>query len=191
MIGEKHNIGYRIKEKRKTQNMSLKELSKATEIPINVLKSIENEEITPSLNPLSRISRALGARIGTFLDNEPREDPIIIKNNTETQEDYFTNERYANNTNMEYFPLAIGKIDRHMEPLIVNINQTHEIIEYSHEGEEFIYIIEGAVKLQYGKNEYILNKGNTAYYDSIVPHKIKSIKNNNAKVLAILYTPID
>lgn len=191
MIGEKHNIGYRIKEKRKTQNMSLEDLSKATEIPIDVLKSIENEDVTPSLNPLSRISRALGARIGTFLDNEPREDPIIIKNNTKTQEEYFTNERYTNNTNMEYFSLATGKTDRHMEPLIVNINQKHQIIEYSHEGEEFIYILKGTVNLQYGKKEYTLTEGNSAYYDSIVPHKINSINNNNAKVLAILYTPID
>lgn len=191
MIGEKHNIGYRIKEKRKTQNMSLEKLSKAAEIPIDVLKSIENDEVIPSLNPLSRISRALGARIGTFLDNEPREDPIIMKNNTKIQEDYFTNERYTNHTNMEYFSLAIGKIDRNMEPLIVNINQTHEIIEYSHEGEEFIYILKGTVKLLYGKKEYILTEGNSAYYDSIVPHKIHSIKNNDAKILAILYTPID
>ncbi len=191
MIGEKHNIGYRIRQKREIQNMSLEELSQATEIPIDVLKSIENDEVAPSLNPLSRISRALGARIGTFLDNEPRDDPIIFKDKTKEEEDYFTNKRDTNNTNMEYTSLAIGKKDKHMEPFIVNINSTHEIIEYSHEGEEFIYVLEGTVKLIYGKNEHILNEGNSAYYDSIVPHKIKSIQNDNAKVLAVLYTPID
>ena len=191
MIGEKHNIGYRIREKRKSQNMTLEELSKSTEIPIDVLNDIEEGKIVPSLNPLSRIARALAIRLGTFLDNEPRDDPIIVENTSSIEEDYFTNKRDANNTNMEYTSLAVGKIDRNMEPLIVNINSSHEIIEYSHEGEEFIYILEGTVKLIYGKKEYILTEGNSAYYDSIVPHKIKSIENNNAKVLAVLYAPLD
>ena len=60
----------------------------------------------------------------------------------------------------------------------------------SHEGEEFLYILEGKAQICYGKEKYILNQGDSIYFDSIVPHHIGSAsETESAKLLAVIYMP--
>ena len=64
-----------------------------------------------------------------------------------------------------------------------------EIKTSTHEGEEFIYVLEGQVEIIYGKDKYLLEKGDSIYYESIVAHHVHSYGENNAKILAVVYTP--
>lgn len=79
-----------------------------------------------------------------------------------------------------------------MEPFIVEIEPSKES-DYklsSHEGEEFIYVLEGSIEINYGKDVYQINKGDTIYLDSIISHNIHSANNQPAKILAVVYTPV-
>ena len=60
----------------------------------------------------------------------------------------------------------------------------------SHEGEEFIMVMEGVMEISYGKNTYLLEEGDSIYYDSIVPHHVHAYEGQAAKILAVVYTPI-
>ena len=60
----------------------------------------------------------------------------------------------------------------------------------SHEGEEFIMVMEGIMEISYGKNTYLLEEGDSIYYDSIVPHHVHAYEGQAAKILAVVYTPI-
>ena len=60
----------------------------------------------------------------------------------------------------------------------------------SHEGEEFIYVLEGSAEVVYGNQTYSLEKGDSLYFDSVVSHCVKA-KNGSVKLLAVLYSPID
>jgi quercetin dioxygenase-like cupin family protein len=79
-----------------------------------------------------------------------------------------------------------------MEPFIVEIEPTKDsdYILSSHEGEEFIYVLEGSIEINYGKNIYQIEKGDTIYLDSIVAHNIHAAKNQPAKILAVIYAPV-
>ena len=59
----------------------------------------------------------------------------------------------------------------------------------SHEGEEFLYVLEGAVEINYGDDSYTLKTGDSIYYDSIVAHHVRCANDNKAKILAVIYTP--
>ncbi len=59
----------------------------------------------------------------------------------------------------------------------------------SHEGEEFIMVMEGTMEISYGKNTYLLEEGDSIYYDSIVPHHVHAYEGQAAKILAVVYTP--
>ena len=59
----------------------------------------------------------------------------------------------------------------------------------SHEGEEFIYVLEGCIEINYGKDVYVLTQGDTIYYDSIVNHNVHAGSNCTAKILAVVYAP--
>lgn len=56
-------------------------------------------------------------------------------------------------------------------------------------GEEFIYVLEGVLEINYGKNTYILEEGDSIYYDSIVAHHVHAAADNTAKILGVIYTP--
>ena len=62
-------------------------------------------------------------------------------------------------------------------------------IGHTHEGEEFIYVLEGVLEINYGKNTYILEEGDSIYYDSIVAHHVHAAADNTAKILGVIYTP--
>ena len=59
----------------------------------------------------------------------------------------------------------------------------------SHEGEEFIYVLEGEIEVIYGKDSFIIGPGDTIFYDSAVPHHLHASGEDKAKILAVLYTP--
>jgi quercetin dioxygenase-like cupin family protein len=91
-----------------------------------------------------------------------------------------------------YYSLAKAKAGRHIEPFIIDVEPAGKEVDFipsSHEGEEFIYCLEGSIEIFYGKNTYVLEAGDSIYYDSIVAHHLHAKEEEAAKILAIIYTP--
>jgi quercetin dioxygenase-like cupin family protein len=78
-----------------------------------------------------------------------------------------------------------------MEPFVIDINPTEDrdFQLSAHEGEEFIYVMEGEVEIDYGKDRYTLKQGDSIFYDSIVKHHIHGAPGKSAKILAVVYIP--
>ena len=78
-----------------------------------------------------------------------------------------------------------------MEPFIVDIEpaEPSDYMLSSHEGEEFIYVMEGKIEINYGKDIFLLNAGDSIYMDSVVLHNVHAANNLPAKILAVIYTP--
>jgi quercetin dioxygenase-like cupin family protein len=76
-----------------------------------------------------------------------------------------------------------------MEPFVVDVRPTQgtEAPSSSHEGEEFIHVLEGEIELRYGADVIALRTGDSVYYDSIVPHLVRSAA--PARILAVIYAP--
>jgi Uncharacterized conserved protein, contains double-stranded beta-helix domain len=80
-----------------------------------------------------------------------------------------------------------------MEPFIIQVDPKDNNVEFtlsSHEGEEFIYCMEGRIEVFYGTEKYIVEEGDSIYYDSIVEHHVHAAGQEGAKILAVVYTPI-
>ncbi|WP_196047926.1 cupin domain-containing protein, partial [Parabacteroides distasonis] len=50
-------------------------------------------------------------------------------------------------------------------------------------------VLNGVVEINYGKNTYILEEGDSIYYDSIVAHHVHAAADNKARILGVVYTP--
>ena len=97
---------------------------------------------------------------------------------------------FTNATNLEFHSLGAGKIDRNIDPFLIDIEYEEGEKELSsHEGEEFIYVLEGEIEVIYGKDTFTIGEGDTIFYDSVVPHHLHASDKNKAKILAVLYTP--
>jgi mannose-6-phosphate isomerase-like protein (cupin superfamily) len=103
----------------------------------------------------------------------------------------FSNHASGGHENMIYHSLSEGKDNRHLEPFVIDIlpNENPKFDLSTHEGEEFIYVLEGQVEINYGKNTYVLEKGDSIYYDSIVKHHVHGVAGKAARILALVYIP--
>ena len=136
-----HNkiVGEKIKSLRETKEISITEMAERTGLAEEQINRIENNVDIPSLAPLIKIARALGVRLGTFLDDQDEMGAVICRKQEETDSTIsFSNNAMDARTHMRYQALAKSKSDRHMEPFIVDIEATNDtdFTLSSHEGEE-------------------------------------------------------
>lgn len=186
-------IGEKIQALRSAKEMSVKELAERTGLAEEQINRIEKNIDIPSLAPLIKIARALGVRLGTFLDDVTDESGAVIcrKGKSDTSIS-FSNNAVDARQHMCYHSLSRSKTDRHMEPFIVDIlpDKNNQFNLSAHEGEEFIMVMKGTLEVNYGKNIYLLEEGDSIYYDSIVPHHVHAYRGEAAQILAVIYTPI-
>ncbi|MBR5374284.1 MAG: helix-turn-helix transcriptional regulator [Paludibacteraceae bacterium] len=184
-------VGSKIKGIRESKNISIEEISERSGLSTDQIISIENDQYLPSLGPLIKIARALGVRLGTFLDDNDELGPVVCRAEERNSSISFSNGATDARKHMEYHSLAKQKAGRHMEPFIIDIQPSEEknFKLSAHEGEEFIYVMEGEVEIEYGKEKYNLKVGDSIFYDSIVEHHVHGAVGKSAKILAVVYTP--
>ena len=194
-MGTNKIIGAKIKSIRESKQLSIEETAERSGLSIEQIERIEGNIDFPSLAPLIKIARVLGVRLGTFLDDQSELGPVVCRKKDSYNEASgigFSNNDSQARKHMEYHSLSQDKSVRHMEPCLIDVAPTEEGVNFvlsSHEGEEFIYVMEGVLEINYGKNTYILEEGDSIYYDSIVAHHVHAAANNTAKILGVIYTP--
>ncbi len=191
-MSDKNLIGAKIRQLRESREMTQQQLANASENSVELLEHIENGDVVPSLTPLIKIAKALDVRIGTFMDDVQQRGPVIVEQGQTEKVIYFSGQKdQTKESAMEFYSLASGKCDRHMEPFLIDVD-IHDDAEFkleSHEGEEFIYVVEGEIEIVYGSEKYTVSKGDTIYYDSVVPHHLHAYGEKPAKILAVIYAP--
>lgn len=187
-MAKESKVGQRIRMYREKLDMSVSDLSHTSGINEAIIKSIEDGEVLPALGILTKLSRALGQRLGTFMDDQFKPDPIITRADdldaAKIAGEGMNDHGYASHS------LAIGKPDRHMDPFRIEFEADGVNESSSHEGEELIICLAGEVELKYGKEFItILKTGDTAYYNSVVNHSLRAVGGKPASIYGIVFVP--
>lgn len=188
-----NRVGSKITTLRESLGLSQDELAERCDCDVSVISGLEGGQIAPSLAPLIKITRALGVRLGTLLDDDTHVGPVLTRaGDAEEVARLKQLETSSDAGVLDFFSLAEGKTARHMEPFMIEVNPaTSEARALSsHEGEEFIYILNGQIEIEYGKDTHVLEPGDSIYYDSIVPHEVRAHGEQPARILAVVYTPV-
>ena len=183
--GKGGTVGQRIRMYRERLEMSIYDLAKKCGIAEDTINSIEKGEVLPALGVLTKISRALGQRLGTFMDDQFKPDPIITR--ASDSEKVAAEQR--NELGYASHSLAIGKPDRHMDPFRIEFAADGVDEVSSHEGEELIICIAGEVELSYGGEKTVLKAGDSAYYNSVVKHGLKAVGGKPASIYGVVFMP--
>ena len=186
MAGE-GKLGERIRTYRERLGMTVDVLGQQSGVDAGVIAAIESGDVYPVLGVMLKLSRALGQRLGTFMDDQYRPDPIVTRAD-ERAADRISHKAGAAG-GFEYFPLSNGKTDRHMEPFYIEIAGNANAQLSTHEGEELIIVINGEIELTHGDGRYLLNVGDSVHYNSVVPHVVKSVGDRPASIYAVVFTP--
>lgn len=188
----KASVGNKIRSLRESKGIDVEMLAERSQLPIEQIQDIENGGPLPGLAPLIKIARVLGVRLGTFLDDSQSVGAVVSRGAELKESTHFSNHGSTDVDNMLYHSLSEGKENRHIEPFIIDILPAEQdsFSLSTHEGEEFIYVLEGQVEVVYGKHTHLLEKGDSIYYDSIVRHHVHGYNGQQARILAVIYTPI-
>lgn len=185
-------IGSKITTLRESLGLSVDQLAERSGCDAATITGLESGEYAPSLTPLIKLTRALGVRLGTLLDDETELGPIVTrKGDAEAVSRLRDLETVSDAGVLGFFSLASGKVARHMEPFLIDVQPAaageHKLS--SHEGEEFLYVLVGAIEVEYGKEVRTLAAGDSIYYDSIVPHQVRAADGASARIIAVVYAP--
>ncbi len=190
-MAEKNKIGSKVSQIRETRKLSREDLAERSQLSVEQIRQIEDGELIPSLAPLIKIARILGVRLGTFMDDLDNIGPVVCCKGSEPKVVRFSGKANSVSSDLDFYALAANKSGRHMEPFLIDIYASSEKDAKlsSHEGEEFIFVLEGKVEIDYGKDKFHLNTGDSIYYDSIVAHNVHSVGGATAKIVAVIYAP--
>jgi transcriptional regulator with XRE-family HTH domain len=162
--GEDPMLGPRLKAMRRANGSSLRALAAKTGLSPSYISAVERSISTPSVASLQRLAAALGTNLVDLLGRPSSAQEKLVVRAGESQR----------------LPLGIpgvaidqlSEIETVLEPLLFTLEPGASSVEpYSHEGEEFIYVVEGtfAIRLD-GLHEHTLSKGDSITFQSPRPH---------------------
>jgi transcriptional regulator with XRE-family HTH domain len=178
-----------IKKVRLSNELSLGQLAKRSGLTKGYLSKIENSHKAPPFSTLVKIANALDVDVAFLVseDEQPKDSEDVKVCIVRANEGKGINPK-INIHDFYYESLAYKKLGKSMEPFIVMPSFDKKPNRFTHEGEEFMHIFEGPFELVYGEEIYILEKGDSIYFDSSVPHCGRSIGKKRAKVLVVLHS---
>ena len=188
---EEIRVGEKVKVLREKKSVSLKELADLTGFSTALLSQVENHLVSPSLGTMIKLAKALGVRVGDFFGETEGEPFAIVRKDERKAVSRFASKegvRYG----YSYESLGFEKKNRHMEPFIVTLEPaTIKTSKTSvHDGEEFIFVLEGEMEVILGTHTDVLYPGDSIYYDSNIPHRVQCHQDRVTRILAVLYTAV-
>jgi transcriptional regulator with XRE-family HTH domain len=179
------DVADRIRKIREEKDLSLDEISKMTGFDVEFLSKIENKELQPQLGTVIKLSKALDSAFGRLVSGIG-EKLYSITRKSERRTISRSTSRKGRKQIYTYKSLAPDVQGRHMEAFLVQLEEDPEKETSLHEGEEFIFVLDGEVNLEIGEDKFELEPGDSAYYLSTTAHHIAA-KKGKATILAVMY----
>jgi quercetin dioxygenase-like cupin family protein len=176
--------GAKLRSVRMSKGFTLEELSSRTGIGAKQLERLEQGETLLPLGQLIKLSKALSLKMADVISTG--EEPFTIVRANQRQSFSRFGKARQSTYGYEYESLAPNKKDRLMEPFIVTLHPAEGEEPSSHDGQEFIYVLEGRMEAIVEGTKAVLEPGDAIYYDSTTLHLVKAHGDKPAKILAVL-----
>lgn len=174
-------IGQKINELRTTQGLTLKGLSEKTNLSVSFLSQAEHGQTSVAIMSLKKIAEALNVDLAYFFDPPKSGRPMVVRS---YKQESFKVEK----SNLILCSVASNIPDKAFDPMVITIlpnQKDEEVTPFTHEGQEFIYILEGILTLFLEDRIYELYPGDSAHYPSSVPHYWGNSSNRLVKIITV------
>jgi transcriptional regulator with XRE-family HTH domain len=178
------NLGFRIQSERQKHGLTLRDLAAQTGLSPSFLSQVERDVTAPSLASLKQIATALGVRVADLLaEASPGEGIVVRRAGRPTWQ--LDRVRYAQ--------LAPGKPgqERSMQPQLLTFEPGGDLGSHpvSHAGEELGLVLKGRVECSVGDEVYLLEEGDSVYFDAKVPHRTRNAAPTESTYLLVVTPP--
>ena len=181
-LRQKFDFGGKIRRFRKDKGLRLVELAEMTQLSKSLLSQIENHKISPSVETLYRLSTALERPIGYFFEDFQKNSDVLVKM---TQR-----KKMQVDTDRTQFELLSPDLkNKKMEALFIRMKKGGLSEEKIHDGEEVGLVVKGTICVTLEGKRYIMEKGDSIYFQSSVPHRIENIGDSEANLFWVMTPP--
>jgi quercetin dioxygenase-like cupin family protein len=172
-------IGRIVKELRHKKQITLQDLAAMTGIP-------------KSVATLLKLAKAFNAGMASFFEEEAAGMKISVTRSGERIRIKRRPHHHEGEVDYIYESLETHKTDKHMEPLLVEFQplDTGDMVFTNHEGEEFVFVLEGRLEFRTDDRVEILQPGDTLYFESDINHSFRSLDENPARAIAVVWSKV-
>lgn len=177
------DLGRRVRAARLARRLTLEEVVSRTDFTISWLSKLENGQLAPSLEGLVRLAAVLECGVDSLVEglSIPPQYVVVKRGNGTLVPARGGIVREA---------LADQWRDRRMHPVILHVSGGGSRKQPdSHDGERFLLVLEGDVKVTYGDEQIQLATGDSIYIHAAIPHTIAATGRGGSKVLSVAYDP--
>ena len=185
---EEFDIGAKIRALRLDRRLTLQDVARETGFSSALISQIENNNVSPPIATLARIAHALRVKVSYFFDSDNTKGRFEVVRPAERRRVDRVMSRLGTKQGYTYEALAFRVRSRKMTPFLLIIAKDSEPREslYTHEGEEFLFVLAGRAALEVGEEHFTLEAGDSVYLDSSLKHRLLREGEEEAKVLAII-----
>ncbi|MCW6511696.1 helix-turn-helix domain-containing protein [Hyphomicrobiales bacterium BP6-180914] len=184
-------IGREVHAFRAKLGLTVSDLAAAAGLSNGMLSKIENGVISPSLATLQSLSSALGVPVtALFRRFEERRDAVFVKAGQG-----LAIERRGTRNGHQYHLLGHSG-DRSsrvvVEPYMITLTAESDVFPlFQHDGLEFLYILEGEVTYRHADKLYVMQPGDSLFFDADAPHGPEELRQLPIRFLSIISYPRD
>lgn len=176
------DIGAKINELRKKNGLTQQELANRCDLSKGFISQVERSLTSPSIATLIDILESLGTNLQDFFNEEGEEQIVFNK------EDVFEKEDKDLKNMIKW--LIPNAQKNNMEPILITIQSGGSTaIDEPHEGEEFGYVIAGAVNIYLGSKQFRARKGDSFYFRPTMKHYMSNSGKTKATVMWVSSPP--
>ncbi|QAR33500.1 cupin domain-containing protein [Geovibrio thiophilus] len=179
------DFGKKVKDLRHERKMSLRDMAKVSGCSISFLSQVERNLVSPTVASLRKISEALGVTITSFFDvAEGEKDSVVVRKNERVK-------LTSKASRVVYESLKPKGANSVLEPLYHILEKgAYSGNDYNlHVGEEFVYVLHGQVEITLDKKTMVLNAGDSAVYNSNIPHRWRNTYDGETVLLWVNTPP--
>ncbi|TWJ32380.1 helix-turn-helix domain-containing protein [Geobacter argillaceus] len=182
-----YNIGAKIKRLRLAKKLTLQAVARETGFSPALISQIENNNVSPPIATLSKIAKFFDVKIGIFFTEDEEEYRYEVVRKEERKMIPRVISRAGTNQGYSYESLSFRKQNKKMEPFLLTVSEKAvEENTYSHDGEEFLFVMKGTAELLLEDERITLHEEDCVYFDSSLRHRLLSKDGNEVKVLAVV-----
>ncbi|MEI6337752.1 MAG: XRE family transcriptional regulator, partial [Verrucomicrobiota bacterium] len=146
------------------------------------LSKIETSSNPPTFSTLQSIATALGVEMGELLESKISKASSANLEIHEPEDGPW--QQSAKPGGYAFKPLLESYRQKYLSPFLMRI-KPGDTSFFKHDGEEFLYVLEGRIELDYEGKKHSLRKGGSAYLDSRIKHRFHNPGKTDAELLAV------
>ncbi|UCG13642.1 MAG: cupin domain-containing protein [Deltaproteobacteria bacterium] len=183
-------LGSKARELRQKNQYTLQDVAAKTGLSKPFLSQIENDHVVPPVATLLRLARAFNVTLAHFFQDETGHDKVAVTRRTERVRVERRPHHRKGETNYVYEALDTKKTNKQMEPFLVEfpVQETSEMVFVSHDGEEFLHVLQGELEFRSIDRVEVLKAGDSIYFESDLSHSFRCIGEKKAKAIVVVWS---